>query len=308
MFQPQTDATTPPVATAPGLGVGYMVSPTSYLLHRSRRDMSYQGLVDPVNERLIIKQPQFRDAARFATDVLRAARAHDAGKLLVYAGEDQWRQLLAQGFALEGILDGYLHGEPAYIMASALTGTRHNCGDVEREQAVLEAALAAATEPAPELPGQYRLVSCGSDMAEALAEVYGEVFTSFPSPLNETDFVHRMIRSGAAIFLAVLDGDRIASVAAAEIDREFKAAETTNCATRSAYRGEGMMQVLLHELENEMRREEIFTLFSLARAPSFGMNRALSKAGYSFRGRLLCNSHIMGGYETMNLWVRRLPD
>jgi hypothetical protein len=34
------------------------------------------------------------------------------------------------------------------------------------------------------------------------------------------------------------------------------------------------------------------------------MNTALARLGYRFRGRLMNNCHIMGGFEDMNIWVR----
>ncbi len=299
------EISTPPVVGLPGVGVGPSVAPSSYLLHRNRRDLSYKGLVDPVNARLTIKQADYRDAGLFSADVLRAARSHDMSKLLVYAPAGRWRELMAWGFVLEGILDGFFAGEPAYIMGYLLTGARKAYGDVEREQSVLEAALAVAPEPPPALDPIYQLLSCGPEMAEALAAVYHETFTTFPTPMHDPAFVARLINSGDGIFVAALHGGRIASVAAVEVDRHFGAAEATNCATLPPYRGEGLMQILLRELEQEMERQRVPTLFSLARAYSFGMNRALRKAGYSFGGRLLANSHIMGSYEDMNLWVRR---
>lgn len=293
-----------PRATAPGVGVGHAVAPESYLLHRNRSGLNYQGLIDPVSERLTIKGATYSTAASFVVDVLRAARSHEMGKVLLYATAEQWKELLANGFVLEGILDGYYQGRDAYLMGYLLHQERRACGDLDREQGVVESALSAAEEAAPALPEPYRVVECGPEMAPALSEVYRTVFTSFPSPLQEPAFVERLIRSGDGFFRAVMDGDRIASVAAAELEREYGAAEVTNCATLPAHRGEGLMQTLIQAVEEELARTELGCWFSVARASSFGMNRALRKAGYQFRGRLRGNSHIMGGYEDMHLWVK----
>lgn len=294
-----------PAVHPPGVGIGLAVAPESYLLKRDRRDLQYTGLVDPVNARLTVRRPRFAAAGPFVADVLRAARAHDLGKVLVYAAGDQWPVLLSQGFVLEGVMDGFFGGEPAYIMGYLLTNARWACGDLEKEQAVIESALGLAPEPPPDLPAGYRAELCGPERAPALARVYDTVFTSFPSPMHDPAFLTRLIAGGAGVFRAVLEGDRIASVAAAEIDRAYGAAELTNCATLPAYRGQGLMQILLRDLEGDLAAQGIHTWFSLARALSFGMNRALRKCGYEFRGRLRGNSHIMGGYEDMNLWVKR---
>lgn len=303
-MQTQTETMAPPLVMAPGVGVGPAVAPSCYLVQRRRRDLEYKGLVDPVNERVTVKQMRFRDARLFTADVLRAARAHEVGKVLLYAREEDWLALLSQGFVLEAVLDGYFHGRPAYLMGYLLTTARRACGDLGREQAVVESALSADPEAAPDLPDGLRVVTATTAMAPELAAIYRDIFTSFPSPLHEPEFVAQLIDSGEGIFRAVLDGSRIASAAAAEMDREWGAAEITNCATLPEFRGEGLMQILISDLEEDAEKQGATTLFSIARASSFGMNRALGKAGYRFRGCLRGNSHIMGGYEDMHLWVK----
>lgn len=294
-----------PAALPPGEGIGPAVAPQSYLLRREQPELAYRGLVDPVNERLIVKRLRFADAATLADDLLRAARAHEVGKVLLYAGAGQWRELLARGFVLEGVLDGFFTGEPAFLMGYVLEGDRWAAWDMEREDAVLEAALAAAPASPVPLAPECTLVPCGPEAAAELAAVYQATFTTYPAPLHDPAFVRRLITSGDGIFRAVRQDGRIASVAAAEVDREYGAAELTNCATLPAFRGGGLIQHLLVALEQELDRQALPVRFSLARATSFGMNRALHKAGFGYRGRLRCNSQIMGRHENMNLWVKQ---
>jgi len=295
---------TQPTVVPPGVGVGPAIAPDSYWLLREGPELAYRALVDPVNARMTVKGLHFADAAACAADLLRAARAHEVGKALLYVTEGQWRALLARGFVLEGILDGFLHGAPAYLMGYVLEPDRL-AADMVRADAALEAALAAPPEPPPALPPGYTLVACGPEQAAVLAAVYRTVFTSFPAPVGDPEFLTALLGSDSAIFRAVLAPDgRVASVAAAELDPEFAAAELSDCATLSACRGLGLMQVLLHALEAELDRRAVPVRFSVARATSFGMNRALAKAGFAFRGRLRCNSHIMGSHEDMHLWVQ----
>lgn len=61
-------------------------------------------------------------------------------------------------------------------------------------------------------------------------------------------------------------------------------------------------------LETKLAGHCLLNAFSLVRATSAGMNAALcSLLGYTYHGRLCNNCHIAGGFEDMNLWVKRLP-
>lgn len=66
------------------------------------------------------------------------------------------------------------------------------------------------------------------------------------------------------------------------------------------------MNHLIAALEKEMADREIFHVFSLARAASYGMNAVLHQSGYSYRGRLINNCYIYESLENMNVWCKTL--
>ncbi|MDK2821144.1 MAG: beta-lysine N6-acetyltransferase [Clostridia bacterium] len=82
------------------------------------------------------------------------------------------------------------------------------------------------------------------------------------------------------------------------------AAEISDYATNPDYRGHGLMRILTSAIEDELKRSGIISIYSLARAISRGMNSALYKCGYTYRGKFINNCHICGKFEDMNLWTK----
>lgn len=66
------------------------------------------------------------------------------------------------------------------------------------------------------------------------------------------------------------------------------------------------MSILLAALETDLRRLNYVCAYTLARAPSYGMNAAFHSLGYEFNGRMINNCDIYGDFEDMNLWVKDL--
>ena len=65
----------------------------------------------------------------------------------------------------------------------------------------------------------------------------------------------------------------------------------------------GLAGLLLGRMEIEMLKKGITTLYTIARAYSYGMNITFARSGYIFSGTLPNNTQIAGGLETMNVLV-----
>lgn len=108
------------------------------------------------------------------------------------------------------------------------------------------------------------------------------------------------------VYYIMLDHDRLISAASAEINPELGHAEITDCAVLPEYRGHSLTSFLIEALEKEMAGKDIFHVFSLVRASSFGMNAVLYHSGYQYGGRLINNCFIAEGLENMNIWCKQL--
>jgi hypothetical protein len=66
------------------------------------------------------------------------------------------------------------------------------------------------------------------------------------------------------------------------------------------------MKKTLERLEEVLRLQRIYCVYSIARAQSFGMNAVLHGLDYQYRGRLINNCYIFEKLENMNMWVKDL--
>ena len=141
--------------------------------------------------------------------------------------------------------------------------------------------------------------------AEELAALYAEVFESYPFAIHDPAYLREAMAEGTAFF-GIRSGGRLVAAASAEIDARWRCAEITDFATLPACRGRGAASRLLAHMERAVRRMDIRTAYTIARAASYGMNAVFAKNGYDHGGTLTNNTHIGGGLETMNVWYKDL--
>ena len=117
------------------------------------------------------------------------------------------------------------------------------------------------------------------------------------------DYINKLLESGC-LFGGVFHRERLISIASAYPEKDLCRCELTDCATLPDYRGLSLTERILMLLEKEIKDKGPLTLYSLARARSYGMNRVFHKLDYKYQGRLINNCCLSGGFEDMNLWVK----
>ncbi|MBW5448587.1 putative beta-lysine N-acetyltransferase [Cohnella sp. CFH 77786] len=235
------------------------------------------------------------------------AREHGFTKIFIKTREEDWRMLLSRGYMLEGIYEAYFDGRDAYCMACYLDAERRTSGSWIEEDRILERVMSLSPKPEPNAPeAGCRLRKAEKEDAQTLASLYASVFGTYPTPIMDPAYVAKAV-GGKAVFYVYEHEGRIVSAASAEINASCRNAEITDCATLTAYRGKGLMRLLIRALEEELTERRIRSAYSLSRAMSFGMNAALRQSGYRYSGRLTKNCDIGGQFEDMNLWVKILP-
>lgn len=139
--------------------------------------------------------------------------------------------------------------------------------------------------------------------AEEMAGVYRQVFESYPFPIHDPEYIRQTMKESAAYF-GIRENGRITALASAELNPHISAAEMTDFATLPEARNKGLAGALLAKMEQEVPKLGISTFYTIARSLSFGMNITFAKRGYKFGGRLVNNTNICGGTETMNVWYK----
>lgn len=263
-------------------------------------------VLDRRNRRVKLHLYQPEQIAQLDLLMRQQAEEIDASKVIVYgkkADVEQWQSL---GYRLEGRIDGFFQGENAYLLSLFLTRERATSAACELAEECLAISLSkAGTGGDKELPPEYRIREATEQDAEELSRLYALVFATYPTPMDDPDYIRKTMQEGTRYLVAEHRGT-IACAASAEVSARFGSAEMTDCATHPAHAGKGLLQPIFQVLEQKMEEMGVYYLYTLTRAQSAGMNVTAAKMGYQYRGRLINNCTIFSGYEDMNIWVKPL--
>lgn len=266
------------------------------------QDYIMQIYLDFANERLRVDD--FRgNAFSVIVRVRELAKEHNFSKIFIKTRWEDVGTLMSRGYMLEGIFKGYFHGSDAYSMALYFTEERRTSEHWMEEDDILHQVMQMEESSVPSLPEGYSMRLAVTGDAGKLAELYGAVFAVYPTPMDNEDYVRKVMEEGT-VFQVIEWKGQIVAAASAEINEDYHNAEMTDCATLPEHRKHGLMKILIHALEAELVSRHIYCHYSLARALSFGMNAVFRQLGYEYTGRLTKNCNIFDKLEDMNLWVK----
>jgi len=80
----------------------------------------------------------------------------------------------------------------------------------------------------------------------------------------------------------------------------------TDFATLPDFRGRGLSTGILRAMEQEMKKEGILTLYTIARLNSPAINRTFLRLDYTYAGTLIRNTNIAGKIESMNVYYKHV--
>ncbi|MGY0433162.1 putative beta-lysine N-acetyltransferase [Bacillus rugosus] len=238
-------------------------------------------------------------------DIVAAAKEEDAEKIIVYTKQHDEAVLAQHLFVPEGFLKGYYLGHPACVMVRYLTENRRQTDSYIQEQETIEALYRSAPRFRSDNTPAFTIRKAEMNDMYQLSMLYKKVFRTYPTPVFDPAYIEKTMNTNT-MYYVMLDDDRLISAASAEINPELGHAEITDCAVLPEYRGHSLTSFLIEALEKDMAEENIFHVFSLARAASFGMNAVLYHSGYQYGGRLINNCYIAEGLENMNIWCKHL--
>lgn len=218
------------------------------------------------------------------------------------------RQVFAHaGYREEAKVPGFFGGrEDGIFVAKYFCSNRQKERKPETVDKVIAVARTKASHPACRpLAEGFRLGRLDADHAQAMAEVYREVFASYPFPIHDPEYLRETLEDNI-LYWGVFEGDRLVAISSAETYPVDLNAEMTDFATLPSHRGAGLAQALLAEMEGELAKRNYRTAYTIARAYSFGMNITFAKQGYAYSGTLTHNTDISGELESMNVWHKKL--
>lgn len=209
---------------------------------------------------------------------------------------------IENGCKNEGTIPNFFNGETDAAFLGKFIDPRREIS-LQRDEIdkIILLAQSKNRQSGTKLSAGYTLRAAVESDASELAKIYRQVFSTYPFPVHDPDYLIETMRSHVCYFIAEKDG-KIAAAASSEMDPKNRNAEMTDFATLPEHLGNGLALHLLKLMEPEMAKRNIATLYTIARAISPGMNITFAKCGYAFGGTLINNTQISGSIESMNLW------
>lgn len=291
-------------------------------------DERVSARVDTFSDRLRCDHPAVADGEALAEALKRTAHAENRGRIVVMAPTEMADDMRDADFYREGMIPGFYGGDgDCTVMGYSVDPTRETLGfanDVAEVDALVEAYQPRVRNHPPVFTERADV-----DDAPAIAALINATFEQYPTPSGRPDYIaeaiedgipFRVVRAGGGLrangglradgglraLRGLHDGEGLLACASADLITEARTAELTDCATRPAARGRGIMQAILTDLMDDLRDIDYPTAFTLARARIPGVNLAFKRLGFGFRGRMRQSCRIGGGLEDMNIWSRHL--
>jgi putative beta-lysine N-acetyltransferase len=247
-----------------------------------------------------------RDLPDLIPEMDRLAEKRGYSKIFAKIPADSRAAFEAKGYVKEAGVPGYYSGKKeALFMCKYFSEHRQEDTQAEDDRIISTARDKAGDIRNPELPEGFLVRMCTEADVPAMAGIYAEVFPTYPFPIQDPAYLKKTMEDNVVYFAVENEGD-IVSLSSSEIDFKNRNAEMTDFATLPQFRGMGLSTYLLSKMEKEMNKKGILTLYTIARAASYGMNTVFSRLGYEFTGKLVQNTNISGNLENMNVWYKHI--
>jgi putative beta-lysine N-acetyltransferase len=235
------------------------------------------------------------------------AQTRAYSKIFVKAPASARPAFLESGFVKEARIPGLFRGkEDGFFLSKFLSEERQKEKQADLVSKVLRAAQKKAGKiGAPSLPPGAACLIMGKQDVEAMAQLYRQVFASYPFPIHDPAYLARTMDENLVYYGIIAEGKLIA-LASTEHDFDGQNAEMTDFATLPEFRSHGLASYLLKQMELGLQKTGIKTAYTIARAYSFGMNITFAKHGYTYGGTLINNTQISGDLESMIVWYKHL--
>jgi putative beta-lysine N-acetyltransferase len=259
------------------------------------------------NDRAYVMKISKKDHPAIVDHVTSLALVNDYSKIFVKAPAFARAAFIESSFVEEASIPGLFRGkEDGFFLSKFLSAQRRK----ERQPDLVSQVLRTAEQKAgmidaPSLaPGQVCVIMDKKDV-EAMAQLYRQVFASYPFPIHNPAYLARTMDENL-VYYGILAEGKLVALASTEHDFDGQSAEMTDFATLPEFRGHGLASYLLNQMEQGLKKAGFKTAYTIARAYSFGMNITFAKHGYTYGGTLTNNTQISGDLESMVVWYKRI--
>lgn len=259
------------------------------------------------NNRIYLLKLTSQPSEQYPHELIDLAEKNNYTKIFAKIPLSDAKSFVHAGFSEEARVPAFFSGkETALFMGFFLNAERQiesNIDEIENVMNLVKSKKNMGT--LSNLDNRFILRKCNKADVQNMAKIYTLVFPSYPFPIQDPAYLKEMMKSHVDYYGVETNGHLI-SLSSAEKDTDNSNVELTDFATLPEWRGNGFAQHLLAKMEKDMKKIDMKTAYTIARAVSPGMNITFSKAGYIFAGRLKNNTNISGKIESMNIWYKSL--
>ena len=260
-----------------------------------------------LNDRIYLMKLHKRDVAEICNILSDIALNNKYGKIFCKIPKKVAPLFFADGYHLEAQIPGfYNRTEDVFFVSKFLNSYRTRNIETDKLESLhillKEEKIRASQKP---LPKSYNIRRLYKSDTAGITAIYREVFESYPFPIHDEAYIAQTMDENVQYFGVEADG-KLAALSSSEIDFKGKNAEMTDFATSAKFTGKGLSLHLLAEMEKHMAKQDITTLYTIARLNSVPMNKTFIRGGYVYSGTLIKNTNISGNIESMNVYYKHI--
>jgi len=260
------------------------------------------------NDRIYLMNIGSEPVQRIIHEIEQLAAKHSYTKLFCKIPEKYNTQFIRNNYKQEAYIPKFFNGKKTVSFMSKFLDTSRGILTKDEKKSIkkiISLANSKKNSYNPEKANNFYFKILDKDDIPALKNVYKTVFASYPFPIFQENYLLETMTNNIVYFGAFFKG-KLVSASSAEMDIKARNVEMTDFATLPDYRGNSLSVILLDEMEKEMKKRDIKTAYTIARALSAGMNITFSKMNYTYTGTLIHNTNIAGSIESMNIWFKNL--
>lgn len=257
------------------------------------------------NNRVYLMKLDKRDIDFIIPAISQLAELNAYSKLFCKVPKSLAPHFFANGFVLEAFIPKFYNNkEDVFFVAKFLNAER--LMNIETRQLNALSNLLASSpkvETIKKESSDFTIRALTKNDVERITEIYKQVFETYPFPIHDPAYILKTMDEDVQYFGAEKEG-KLVALSSAEIDFKGANAEMTDFATDPAYAGNGLAIRLLKKMEVEMKKQNITSLYTIARLNSIAMNKTFLKNAYQYSGTLIKNTDIAGKIESMNVYYK----
>jgi putative beta-lysine N-acetyltransferase len=259
------------------------------------------------NDRIYLMKLANKDIPDIIDHLNELAYDNSYGKIFARIPLNALPLFKADGYISEAYIPGYINGkQDVHYVSKFLNSDRLMNIETDMLRNLSNMLNTGPGSDKKENIPDYDVSVIGESDAEKVAALFRKVFKTYPFPIHDPDYLISSMRNNTVYFGIQDKNKEYIAVSSAEVEPDYQGAEMTDFAILKSHRGKKLSIVLLTEMEKHMSKENIKTLYTIARLNSPAMNKTFLRLGYKYTGTLIKNTNISGRIESMNILYKQI--